>query len=191
MIYLELFITFFKIGLFTFGGGYAMIPLITAEVQSHNWMALEDLINFIAVSESTPGPFAINISTYIGAELGGIFGSLCATLGVVLPSFAIILIVAKIYDKFCNSKVVKGCMSGLKPAVIGLIGAAVISVASTVFFPDSITLDVFKTPEFYVSLVLFIAMLFLILKKKLHPIIIICISAAVGIGAGYALNLPA
>ena len=190
MIYLDLFITFFKIGLFTFGGGYAMIPLIQAEVQAHKWMALEDLINFIAVSESTPGPFAINISTYIGAEMGGILGSLCATLGVVLPSFIIILIVAKIYDKFCSSKVVKGCMSGLKPAVIGLIGAAVISVAATVFFPNGLTFDVLKTPQFYVSLVLFAAMLFLIMKKKLHPIIIICISAAVGIAAGYALNLP-
>ncbi len=111
MIYLTLFWTFFKIGLFTFGGGYAMIPLIQSEVLAHKWMALEDLINFIAVSESTPGPFAINISTYIGAEMGGFFGSVCATLGVVLPSFVIILIVAKIYDKFKESKLVSGAMS--------------------------------------------------------------------------------
>lgn len=190
MIYLTLFWTFFKIGLFTFGGGYAMIPLIQSEVLAHKWMALEDLVNFIAVSESTPGPFAINISTYIGAEMGGFLGSLCATFGVVLPSFVIILIVAKIYDKFRQSKVVSGCMTGLKPAVIGLIGAAVISVGINVFFHDGFTLDVFKTVPFYVSLVLFLGMLFLIMKKKLHPIVIICISAAVGIAAGYALNLP-
>lgn len=189
MIYLTLFWTFFKIGLFTFGGGYAMIPLIQSEVLAHNWMPLENLINFIAVSESTPGPFAINISTYIGAEKGGIFGSMCATFGVVLPSFVIILIVAKIYDKFKNSKAVSGAMTGLKPAVIGLIGAAVISVGINVFFHDGFTLDVFKTVSFYISLVLFLVMLFLILKKKLHPIIIICASAAVGIAAGYALNL--
>lgn len=190
MIYLELFWTFFKIGLFTFGGGYAMIPLIQSEVLAHKWMELSDLVNFIAVSESTPGPFAINISTYIGAEMGGILGSLCATFGVVLPSFVIILIVAKIYDKFRTSKVVSGCMTGLKPAVIGLIGAAVISVGANVFFHDGLSLEVFKTVPFYISLVLFLGMLFLILKKKLHPIIIICISAAVGIAAGYALNLP-
>lgn len=190
MIYLELFWTFFKIGLFTFGGGYAMIPLIQSEVLAHKWMELSDLVNFIAVSESTPGPFAINISTYIGAEMGGILGSLCATFGVVLPSFVIILIVAKIYDKFRTSKVVSGCMTGLKPAVIGLIGAAVISVGANVFFHDGLSLEVFKTVPFYISLVLFLGMLFLILKKKLHPIIIICISAAVGIVAGYALNLP-
>ena len=190
MIYLTLFWTFFKIGLFTFGGGYAMIPLIQSEVLAHKWMALEDLINFIAVSESTPGPFAINISTYIGAEMGGFFGSVCATFGVVLPSFVIILIVAKVYDKFRESKTVSGAMSGLKPAVIGLIGAAVVSVGINVFFHDGFSLDVFKTIPFYVSLVLFLSMLFLILKKKLHPIIIICISAAVGIAAGYALNIP-
>lgn len=189
MIYLTLFWTFFKIGLFTFGGGYAMIPLIQSEVLAHKWMALEDLINFIAVSESTPGPFAINISTYIGAEMGGILGSVCATFGVVLPSFVIILIVAKIYDRFKESKLVSGAMSGLKPAVIGLIGAAVVSVGINVFFNDGISLDVFKTVPFYISLVLFLAMLFLILKKKLHPIIIICISAAVGIAAGYGLNI--
>ncbi len=190
MIYFTLFWTFFKIGLFTFGGGYAMIPLIQSEVLAHKWMALEDLVNFIAVSESTPGPFAINISTYIGAEMGGFFGSVCATFGVVLPSFVIILIVAKIYDKFRQSKIVSGCMTGLKPAVIGLIGAAVISVGINVFFHDGFTLDVFRTVPFYVSLVLFLGMLFLIMKKKLHPIVIICISAAVGIAAGYALNLP-
>lgn len=189
MIYLTLFWTFFKIGLFTFGGGYAMIPLIQSEVLAHKWMALEDLINFIAVSESTPGPFAINISTYIGAEMGGILGSVCATFGVVLPSFVIILIVAKIYDRFKESKLVSGAMSGLKPAVIGLIGAAVVSVGINVFFNNGISLDVFKTVPFYISLVLFLAMLFLILKKKLHPIIIICISAAVGIAAGYGLNI--
>lgn len=190
MKYLILFWTFFKIGLFTFGGGYAMIPLIQSEVLAHKWMELSDLVNFIAVSESTPGPFAINISTYIGAENAGFLGSLSATLGVVLPSFVIILIVAKIYDKFKKSTVVKGCMSGLKPAVIGLIGSAVISVGQNVFFHEGLTFEVFKTVPFYISLVLFLGMLFLILKKKLHPIFIICISAAVGIAAGYIFNIP-
>ena len=121
MIYLELFFTFLKIGAFTFGGGYAMLPLIQSEVEAKGWMTNEELINFIAVSESTPGPFAVNISTYVGAETGGIVGSACATLGVVLPSFLIILLVAKCFEKFKSSFAVKGCMTGLKPAVIGLI----------------------------------------------------------------------
>ena len=86
MLYLELFLTFFKIGLFTIGGGYAMLPLIQADVQAKGWMTAEELVNFIAVSESTPGPFAVNVSTYVGAELAGLPGAFCATLGVVLPS---------------------------------------------------------------------------------------------------------
>ena len=142
MIFFELFYTFFKIGAFTFGGGYAMLPLIQAEVIAKSWIAGDTLINFIAVAESTPGPFAINIATYIGSEMGGsfgvwgsIFGAFCATLGVVMPSFIIILIVAKFFEKFKESKAVKGVMSGLKPAVIGLIAAAVISIGKTVFEP--------------------------------------------------------
>ena len=91
MIFFTLFITFFKIGLFTFGGGYAMLPLIQAEVVSQGWINENQIIDFIAVSESTPGPFAINIATYIGTETGGFFGAVCTTLGVVLPSFIVIL----------------------------------------------------------------------------------------------------
>ena len=100
MIYLLLFFTFLKIGAFTFGGGYAMLPLVQGEVASHGWMTAEELVNFIAVSESTPGPFAVNVSTYVGAETGGLPGAFCATLGVVLPSFVIILIVAKCFERF-------------------------------------------------------------------------------------------
>ncbi len=195
MIFLELFLTFFKIGLFTFGGGYAMLPLIQAEVINRNWIPAEDLVNFIAVSESTPGPFAINIATYIGSQLGGeygiigtVFGSFCATLGVVLPSFIVILIVARIFEKFKENKIVKGCMSGLKPAVVGLIGAAILSVFKTVFFADGYTLDVFGNVSFYVSLGIFAVMTVLAFKKA-HPIIIICSSAIVGIVAGYAIGI--
>lgn len=184
MIYFLLFYTFFKIGLFTIGGGYAMLPLIQAEVVANGWMKNEEIVNFIAVSESTPGPFAINTATYIGSELGGILGSAMATLGVVLPSFIIILLVAKCFEKFKENKTVKGCMSGLKPAVIGLIGSAIVSIGKTVFFPNGITLDVFKDIMTYVSLGIFALMSFLAIKKKTHPIIIICLSAAIGITAG-------
>ena len=190
MIYLDLFLTFFKIGAFTFGGGYAMLPLIQAEVEAHGWMSISELINFVAVSESTPGPFAVNVSTYVGAETGGILGAVCATLGVVMPSFIIILIVAKCFAKFKSSKAVKGCMAGLKPAVIGLIGSAVVSVGQTVFFTEGLSLYLFEGTElisFLTSLVIFLLALFLIFKKKIHPILVILLSAAVGIGAGYLL----
>ncbi len=181
MIYLELFLTFLKIGAFTFGGGYAMLPLIQAEVEAHGWMALSELVDFVAVSESTPGPFAVNISTYVGMETGGIFGAVCATFGVVLPSFVIILIVAKCFVKFKNSKVVAGCMSGLKPAVIGLIGSAVVSVGRTVFLPaGTLVLD----SALLMSLAIFVISLVLIFKK-LHPILVIVFAAVLGIAAGY------
>ena len=185
---LELFVTFFKIGLFTFGGGYAMLPLIQQEVLDKEWATQAELINFIAVSESTPGPFAINMSTYIGTEQAGFLGAFFATLGVVLPSFIIILIVAKCYEKFQSSKIVKGCMSGLKPCVVGLIGAAVVSIATTVLFPSGITLSAFSGVNIYISLAIF-ALMAVLAFKKVHPILIICMSAAIGIAVGYGLNL--
>ena len=116
--------------------------------------------------------------------MGGVFGSFCATMGVVLPSFMIILIVAKCYDAFRNSRVVKGCMSGLKPAVVGLIASAVLNVVETVFCPAGLSLAIFTTPATYISLALFGTML-LLAFKKVHPIILICISAVIGIAVGY------
>ena len=194
MIYLELFLTFFMIGIVTFGGGYAMLPMIQEQV-ALRWgdiISEESLINFVAVSESTPGPFAINMATYVGSAVGqqgggvgmAVFGSFCATMGVVLPSFIIILIVAKCYDKFRQSKVIQGCMSGLKPAVVGLIGGAVLNVVMTVFFPMGFAVSVFTTPAFYISLGIFGVML-LLAFKKVHPILLICISAVIGIVVGY------
>lgn len=188
MIYLMLFLIFFKIGAFTFGGGYAMLPLIQEEVIRYGWLENEEIINFIAVSESTPGPFAVNIATYVGMETGGFFGAVCATVGVVLPSFIIILIIARIFEKFKENKIVKGCMSGLKPAVIGLIGSAVISMGKTVLFENNFSLDVFGSEKFYVSAATCIIMTILALKKQ-HPILIICLSAVIGIGAGYTFGL--
>lgn len=185
MIYLTLFWTFFKIGLFTFGGGYAMLPLIQQYVLGYGWLSSEELINFVAVSESTPGPFAINIATYVGSSQAGVPGAMCTTLGVVLPSFVIILVVAKCYMAFKQSLAVRGMMSGLKPVVVGLIGSAVISFALAVFFPGGFLLSNFATLKFWVAAVLFGGALFMALKK-VHPIVIILISAAVGIFAGYA-----
>ena len=188
MIYLELLWTFFKIGALTFGGGYAMLPLIQSEAISHGWVTQSEIVNFIAVSESTPGPFAINMATYVGTDQGGVLGAICATLGVVLPSFIIILIVARCYEKFKTNRFVSGAMSGLKPAVVGLIGAALVSIGKTVFIPAGYSAAIFKSEGLYLSLVLFVGMTVLAFKK-VHPIIIICLSAAIGIAAGYAFGM--
>lgn len=187
MIYLLLFITFLKIGAFTFGGGYAMIPLIQNEVIANGWLEKQALIDFIAISESTPGPFAINIATYIGSELGGILGATCATIGVILPSLIIILIVAKFFAKFKEYKIVKGCMVGLKASVIGLIASSVISMGITVFVPNGIE-NFAINKDLYISIIIFIIALICTLKKA-HPIIVICISAILGIISGIILKI--
>ena len=183
MIYLELFLIFFKIGAFTFGGGYAMLPLIQQEVLSQGWMDLEQLVNFIAVSESTPGPLAVNLSTYIGAETGGLLGSFCATVGVVLPSFVIILLVAKFYQAFQTNTFVKGCMNGLRPTVVGMIGASLLSVGASAFPAAG------GVMQWVLAAVLLSAIL-AAHWKKVHPILLIVGSAVVGIAAGYAGLLP-
>lgn len=183
MIFLELFLTFFKIGAFTFGGGYAMLPLIQQEVLSHQWMSLEQLVNFVAVSESTPGPLAVNLSTYVGAETAGFLGALFATIGVVLPSFLIIVLVAKFYSAFQHNTLVKGCMNGLRPTVVGMIAASLLSVAASAF----------PLSEGILQWGLAAALLAVVLVahwKKVHPIVLIIFSAVVGIAAGYAGLLP-
>lgn len=187
MIFLELFWTFFRISAFTFGGGYAMLPLMQEAVLANGWVDETTLINFIAVSESTPGPFAINMATYIGSTQAGIFGAVCATLGVVMPSFLVILIVAKCYDRFRKSQIVQGCMSGLKPAVVGLIGAAILSVAAEVLCPMGLAAAV-TSAQSYVLLGIFALVLVLALKK-VNSIVLIGISAVIGIVSGYLMEV--
>lgn len=188
MIYLLLFLNFFKIGAFTIGGGYAMIPMMREMIIKYNWLTDSEIINFIAISESTPGPFAVNMATFVGAEMAGFSGSVLATLGVVLPSFIIILIVARFYIAFKENKYVEACMTGIRPTVVSLIASAVLSIGLTVFFPAGLTSTAFFSYEFYISL--FIAILsFVLLKKKASPVSVIILAAASGIIAGYSFGL--
>ncbi len=149
---------------------------------------LEELVDFVALSESTPGPLAVNMATFVGIRTGGVLGALVATFGIVLPSFIIILIIAKCFETYKNSQAVGGILSGLKPSVVGMIGAAFISVARTVFFPSGISVSVFSSASFCVFLGLF-AVTAVLAFKKIHPIKIILLSAVVGIGVGYGLGL--
>ncbi len=188
MALIELFLTFFKIGAFTLGGGFAMLPLIQAEAQRHGWMTQEELVDFVALSESTPGPLAVNMATFIGMRACGLPGAAIASLGIVLPAFLIILIVAKCFAKFQNSKAVGGILSGLKPAVAGMIGAAFLSVAGTVFFPAGLDASNLTNASFWVLLGTFVLSAVLAFKK-IHPIKIILLAAVIGIGAGYGMGL--
>ena len=171
MIYLEIFLIFFKIGAFTFGGGYAMLPLIQQEMLSHGWMDMEQLVNFVAVSESTPGPLAVNLSTYVGAETAGLLGAFWATLGVVL------------HQAFQKNQIIKGCMNGLRPTVVGMIAASLLSVAASAFPATAGWI------QWIAAAVLLVAII-IAHWKKIHPILLIVSSAVVGIAVGYAGLLP-
>ncbi len=184
MIYLRLFYEFFKIGLFTFGGGYAMIPLVQDVVVSNEWLALEEFKAMLGVCESTPGPVAINMATYVGSIQGGLFGSLCATLGVVLPSFIIILLIASILNKFAENKFLKNFIRGVKPIVTALIlSTGLILLAECI----GMNIQEFKFNFNYVSIIVFVIittiyMLFTkVFKKKISAIYLILISAVLGI----------
>lgn len=190
MIYLDLFLTFLKLGAFTFGGGAAMMPFIQEEAVSKWGFTAEEIINFIAISESTPGPFAVNIATYVGAEKGGFFGSVCATLGLVLPSFIIILVIARCYEKFKTNRIVEGAMTGLRPTSVGLIAAATLSIGFEVLFPAGFAFATMISYEFIAALLIFVGMFLLCLFiKKFNPIYVILISAALGIAVGYGAEL--
>ncbi|MBO7085772.1 MAG: chromate transporter [Bacilli bacterium] len=177
---LLVFWTFFKIGLFTIGGGYAMIPMIESEVMNRGWISEAELANFLAISESTPGPFAINVATFIGFRQFGVVGSLVATLGMILPSFIIIIIIFKIYEKVIGSKTVKSVLNGIKAVVIGLILAVVANLAvNELFVFDGDTFVSVRWASVVISVIL--VALMLIFKKKMHPILLILISAVLGI----------
>lgn len=185
MIYLQLFYTFFVIGLFTIGGGAAMLPLIQQMVLEKGWLTEDMLINVIGISESTPGPIAVNVATYIGSSQGGFFGALVATLGVVLPSFIIILIIARFVKKFLDYKSVEGVFKGIKPVVVGLIISVgfyfVLKVAATklVWADLASYLDI-RSIYIMFSLLVFNLIFKGIKGKILPPILQICISAVMG-----------
>ena len=127
--YVTLFLTFFKIGAFTFGGGYAMIPLIQKEVvDNHKWVTADDILEVIAIAESTPGPIAVNAATFVGYKFGGFWGAFCATLGVVMPSFMVIALLSSVISHFQDYKVVQYAFYGIRAGVLALIVKAMINM---------------------------------------------------------------
>lgn len=181
---LSLFWTFFKIGALTFGGGYAMIPLVQEEVLLHGWMNESDFLSFIAIAESTPGPVSINMATFVGAIRYGLPGALLATLGVVLPSFIIIVLIASMMRGIMKYAGVKAVLKGLKPVVSGLILSAGITLLLLVMLGTNKIGGTF-TFKWGALIVLTVVMAvhFIykkIKKKPISPIILICISAVLG-----------
>ena len=185
MLELQLFWTFFKIGLFTIGGGHAMIPLIMEELVAEGWLEQEILLDFIAISESTPGPFAVNIATYAGQEVAGIGGAIMCTLGVVLPSLIIIILIAKFFSRYMNRPVVQEVFDHVSGSVTGLLFSVVLTVGILVLFGMNDIYDVGSFKPDWIAIGLFLGLLALsfvkIKKKKLPPIAIILLSAAGGV----------
>lgn len=184
MIYLTLFLTFFEIGLFTFGGGYAMISLVREKVLELGWLSEEELLNMIAVSESTPGPIAVNMATFVGSTQGGLFGAFLATLGVVLPSFLIILLICAVLRNFLKYKGVQAFLFGVRPCVVALILATSITLAlGTLLKVSTIHGGISPDVRGIVILAILVAVSTIfkkIQKKKPSPILMILLSAGLG-----------
>lgn len=185
MIYLKLFLIFLKIGMVSFGGGYGMISLIREDCLNYGWLTEDELLNFIAVAESTPGPIAVNMATFVGSAQGGILGAFLATLGVILPSFIIILFIVMFLDHILKYAGVRAILSAIRPVIVGLI----LATAFIMFF--SLILNI-KTIESRISLDwralgVFIMVFAISLgyskwkKKNVSPIVLIVLSGILGI----------
>ena len=173
MIYLQLFLTYLKIGLFGFGGGYAMLSFIQDEiVVKQQWISVNDFTDIVAVSQMTPGPIGINTATYVGYTVtGSVWGSVVATTAICIPSLVLVLLISYFYEKFRNNKTIASIFSGIRTVVVGLIAAAAISLITPETFID------------YYSWIFFIVSFVLVRVLKLNPILLIIIAG----GAGWLL----
>lgn len=182
MIYWELFLGFLEVGCFAFGGGYGAIPLIRDVVTRHGWLSDDALTYMIAVSESTPGPIMVNMATYVGSRQGGLPGALLATAAVVLPSFLIILLVLSLMRHLLKNRFVQAFLNGMKPCVTGIILATGISLLLGVCLPSG---KPALLPLVLLALLVGVKWLWKKLRgKKMSPILLILISAALGIALG-------
>lgn len=184
MIIFKLFYTFFQIGLFTFGGGYAMISIVREKVLEAGWLTEQELLNMIAISESTPGPIAVNMATFVGAKEAGLIGSAAATLGVILPSFVIILIISALIENFLKYSGIEAFLRGVRPCVVGLILATSITLGASILLGfqklgDGITLDI-KALIILAALASASLIFQKLAKKKPSPISVIALSALLG-----------
>lgn len=164
----KLFMSFFKIGAFSFGGGYAMLPLIEEEILANNWITTKEFIDILAIAEMTPGPIAINSATFLGYKVAGFLGALSATIAVVLPSFIVMSLIFHFVAKFRSSPYVGWIFAGIRPVVLGLIGAAAVTVGKNTFIDIK-------------SVLLAILIFYAVTFKKLNPILSILLAGVIGV----------
>ena len=185
MIYLQLFLTFLKVGAFAFGGGYAMLSLIGDSVLKYGWMTEEELLNFVGVETVIPGPIAVNMATYIGYEQGGFLGAVLATIGVVLPSFVIILVVAACIKNLLKYPPVKTFIASMRPALGGLIVSVAVTMALAVFLGIDTVSTINLTFDWRTLVVLAVVIAIPIIwkrikKKEFSSILLVVISGVMG-----------
>lgn len=178
MIYLQLFYTFFKIGLFGFGGGYAMLSMIQGEVVTrYEWLSSQEFTDIVAISQMTPGPIGINAATYVGfTATGSVLGSIVATLAVVLPSFILMLTISRFFLKYQKHPTVEAVFSGLRPAVVGLLASAALVLMNTENFGSPAE----NPSSFLISCLIFLVAFIGTRKYKINPILMIVLCGAAG-----------
>lgn len=187
MIYLQLFITFFEIGLFGFGGGYGMLSLIQHEtVEAHHWMSTSEFTDIVAISQMTPGPIGINAATYCGytaihnaghGNLMAILGSVTTTFALILPSLILMILISKMFMKYMNTPAVRAVFAGLRPTVVGLLAAATLLLCT----PENFSTPKENPWQFWISVALFMATIFGAGYLRINPIRMICYSAVAGL----------
>jgi len=180
-IVLQLFLTFLKVGLVSFGGGMAIVAVIYDEIQKFAILSAEQFANIVAISQATPGPVAVNVATYIGYVADKIPGSIVATIGVTLPSFVIIIIVCKLVGNRLDNKYIKGALSGVRPATVGMIASSFIVLVAPALFGDDKIGTWFDTLPFDpIACVIFIATIVLVGKFKKSPIKVLILMGCIG-----------
>ena len=175
MIYLQLFLSFIQIGLFSFGGGYAAMPLIQEQVTViHPWLSMTEFTDLITISQMTPGPIAVNSATFVGIKIAGIPGAITATIGCILPSCIIVTLIARLYLKYRNMSVLQGVLNSLRPAVVAMIAAAGISILITAFWGSEAAVSLSGTS--WIMVLLFAVSVVLIQKVGMNPILVMVLS---------------
>ncbi len=178
MIYLQLFLSFFQIGLFSFGGGYAAMPLIQGQVvTAHNWLSMSEFTDLITISQMTPGPIAINSATFVGIKIAGIPGALVATVGCILPSCIIVTLIAGFYLKYRKVAMLQGILNSLRPAVVAMIASAGISILVTAFWGNSAVISLTGTN--WIMVAVFILCVVLLQKFRMNPIWVMVLAGVI------------
>ena len=182
MIYLQLFLSFLQIGLFSFGGGYAAMPLIQDQVVTgHGWLSMTEFTDLVTISQMTPGPIAVKSATFVGIKIAGIPGALVATIGCILPSCILVTLIARLYLKYRNMAVLQGVLNSLRPAVVAMIASAGISILITAFWGNEAVISFPDTN--WVMAAIFVLCIILLQKFRMNPIWVMLLAGVINTAA--------